>query len=70
MAHKAKAMLKCIQVTPQKQSDLERLNIKVQAGAPVAVQQVKKMTSTQEDVGLIPGLTQWVKDLELLPAAV
>ena len=28
-------------------------------------QQVKNLTSIQEDVGLIPGLVQWVKDLAL-----
>ena len=29
-------------------------------------QQVKNLTSIHEDVGLIPGLTQWIKDLALL----
>ena len=32
-------------------------------------QQVKNLTSIHEDTGLIPGLSQWVKDL-LLPQAV
>ena len=29
-------------------------------------QQVKNLTSIYKDTGLIPGLTQWVKDLVLL----
>ena len=37
--------------------------------SPVVAQQVKNPTSIHEDVGLIPGLTQWVKDLALLQAA-
>ena len=32
-------------------------------GVPVVAQQAKNLTSTYEDAGLIPGLTQWVKDL-------
>ena len=32
-------------------------------------QQVKNSTSFHEDVGLIPGLIQWVKDPALLQAA-
>ena len=33
-------------------------------------QWVKNPTSIHEDVGLTPGLVQWVKDLALLQAAV
>ena len=36
---------------------------------PVVVQQVKNWTSIHKDVGSIPGLAQWVKDL-VLPWAV
>ena len=31
-------------------------------------QQIKNLTSIHEDVGWIPGLTQWVKDLVLVKA--
>ena len=30
-------------------------------GVPTVAQQVKNLTSIHEDVGLIPGLSQWVK---------
>ena len=30
-------------------------------GVPVVAQQIKHLTSIYEDVGSIPGLTQWVK---------
>ena len=39
-------------------------------GVPVVVQQLTYPTSTHEDAGSIPGLTQWVKDLLLLWAEV
>ena len=35
-------------------------------GVLVVGQQVKYLTSIHENVGLIPGLSQWVKDPELL----
>ena len=34
-------------------------------GVPVVAQWVKNSTSIQEDLDLIPGLAQWVKDLVL-----
>ena len=35
-------------------------------GVPLVAQQVKNPASTHEDVGLFPGLIQWVTDLVLL----
>ena len=42
------------------------LPVIIALGAPVVAQQVKNPTSVYEDEGLIPGLTQWVKDQALL----
>ena len=39
-------------------------------GVPVGAQQVKNPTSIHEVAGLIPGLTQWVKDLAMPQAVV
>ena len=44
--------------------------MKRNTGVPVVVQWLKNPTRNHEVAGLIPGLTQWVKDLGLPWAAV
>ena len=48
----------------------KQTNKKTMQGVPVVAQQVKNLTSIHENLPLIPGLAQWVKDLALLQAAV
>ena len=47
-------------------SGVNCLHLKAHPRVPVVAQQVKNPTSTHEDVGSIPGLAPWVKDLALL----
>ena len=45
-----------------------RLDVRIPfltGGVPVVAHQLTNPVSIQEDLGLIPGLTQWVKDLAL-----
>ena len=42
--------------------DTKEINLNMASGVPVVAQYVKNLTSILEDVSLIPGLAQWVKD--------
>ena len=44
-------------------SDQENQCQNYDIGVPIVAQQVKNLTSIHENMGLIPGLAQWVKDL-------
>ena len=48
----------------------EKLSKMERNGVPIVAQWVKNLTSIREDVGLIPDLTRWVKDMELPWAVV
>ena len=50
--------------------DKNKLIRKQIGGVPLVAQCVKNPASIHEDLGLIPGLAQWVKDLVLPQAAV
>ena len=43
--------------------------VKIYLGVPLVAQWVKNQASIHEDLGLIPGFTQWVKDTALPQAA-
>ena len=40
--------------------------LEIRTGVPFVAQRITNPTRIHEDVGLIPGLTQWVKDVSLL----
>ena len=50
--------------------ELSGLSLKELVGIPIVAEQVKNPTIIHEDVGLIHGLAQWVKDRALPQAAM
>ena len=44
----------------------KRITLKNACGVPIVALWLANPTGIHEDMGLIPGLTQWVKDLALL----
>ena len=51
-------------ITPKEKGIFLTKSLKT--GVSVVVQQVMNLTSIHEDMGLIPGLTQWVQNPALL----